>query len=113
MSLADLTTIGKVLGLPGAMILVWYLLEKQRTDRNAKLELAKVAAENQKTQAMETGFRSIAAKIDEHSLADLESHGEQNERIARIESALNITKRQTPPRGIREVRRAQTQDGER
>lgn len=118
----DIITVGKVLGLPGAMILVWYLLEKARGERQAKVEEQKIAAEakaaeartaaeNRKTDAMEAGFQAIANMVADHAQADTHAHGQVTERLAAIESALNI--RKTPAQGVpvREVNRARTQDG--
>lgn len=111
--MTDMITVGKVLGLPGAMILVWYLLEKARGERGAKVEELKVAAENKKTDAMEEGFRSLANMIADHSQADTASHAGMTERLAAIETSLGI--RKTPPQGVqvREFNRQRTSDGER
>jgi predicted polyphosphate/ATP-dependent NAD kinase len=111
--MTDIITVGKVLGLPGAMILVWYLLEKARGERAAKVEEQKIAAENKKTEAMEEGFRSLASMIADHAQADTEAHGKMAEHLAAIESTLSI--RKTPPQGVqvREVNRARTHGGDR
>jgi hypothetical protein len=107
MTLADVITFGKVLGLPGAMILVWYLLEKSRGERQSKVDEQKIAAENKKTEAMEAGFRSLADLVTDHAQADQVAHGQMIERLAVVESTLNI--RKTPPHGIREINRARSQ----
>lgn len=110
MSLADLATIGKTLGIPGVMILVWYLLEKQRGERAAKFDEQRIASENKKTEAMEEGFRSLASMVADHAQADTEAHGAMTERLAAIETTLG-TRVKTPPGGVREVNRPRTQDG--
>lgn len=107
-------TAGKVLGLPGAMILIWYLLEKSRGDRLAKIEQQKIAAEskteeqriaaeNRKTDAMEEGFRSLANMFATHAQADTKAHAAMTERLAAVETTLGI--RKTPPGGtpVREI----------
>lgn len=96
--MTDFITVGKVLGLPGAMILVWYLLERARGERGAKVEEQKIAAENKKTEAMEEGFRSLANMIADHSQADTSAHASMTERLAAIESTLSI--RKTPSQGV-------------
>jgi hypothetical protein len=100
----DLITIGKVLGIPGVVILCWYLLEvrkgerekatqaaeaeRQRANdkRNAVLERMRIDAENRRTAALEVGFRSIGVQLGEHG-----------ERLAGIESTLQINKRRNTP----------------
>jgi hypothetical protein len=116
-SLADLVTAGKVLGLPGVVILCWFLLARREADRqrtkdaqeaertrandkrNAALERMKIDAENRRTAALEVGFRSLGDQMN--------SHGE---RLAGIEGVLQIKRRQTPGMGVpvREVTRART-----
>lgn len=112
----SIIAIGKVLGIPGVVILCWYLLEVRKGERekasdkqNAENEKERIAVENKRTEAMQEGFRSLAQLINDHAARDLESHGEQTERIARIEGALEI-RRQTPVRGVpmREINRAKT-----
>lgn len=112
MSVADFVTLGKTLGLPGVFVLVWYLLEKARGERQAKVEEQKVAADNKKTEAMEEGFRALANMIADHAQADHAAHASQVDRLGAIEATLGI--RKTPAQGIqvREVVRARSQ-GER
>lgn len=123
-STADLVQLGKTLGIPGVMILVWYLLEKQRGDRaavadaqrvaaEAKANEQRTAAENKKTEAMEEGFRSLASMIADHAQSDTESHANMGERLAAIETTLG-TRVKTPPGGVpmREINRAR-RDGDR
>lgn len=108
MNPADFVTLGKTLGIPGVMILVWYLLEKQRGDRQATAEQQKIAAEaetqkqrtaaeNRRTDAMEEGFRALASMVADHAQADTDSHAKQGERLAAIEATLAM--RKTPPQG--------------
>lgn len=124
----SIIAIGKVLGIPGVVILCWYLLEVRKSDRSkaeeaskaeqqrandkraAALERMRIDAENRRTEAMTKGFESLGQLIAEHSRADLESHAEQTERIARIEGALEIRRRVTPAGGVavREINRART-----
>ena len=114
---SDLIMIGKVLGIPGVVILCWYLLEVRKSERekvkeqaeaerqrandkrSAALERMKIDAENRRTAAMEAGFKSLG-----------DQHSEQNERLASIEGVLQIKRRQTPGGGIvvREFNRAKT-----
>lgn len=112
MSLDALITAGKVLGLPGVVILCWYLLARREADRqrtkdaqeaerqrandkrSAALERMKIDAENRRTAALEIGFRSIGEQLN--------SHGE---RLAGIEGTLQIQRRkQTPATGVVQVR---------
>lgn len=113
MSLSDLATLGKTLGIPGVMILVWFLLEKGRGERAHKLDEQRIAADNKKTGAMEEGFRSLANMVADHAQTDTESHGAMTERLAAIETQLGI--RKTPARGIpiQEIQRTRARDGDR
>lgn len=87
------------LGMCGAMLFVWWRIESRRIDRTA-------VTEDKKTEAMAEGFRSLSSSVNAHHTADLQSHAEMGEAIARIEGKLDITRRNTPPRGIHEhVRR--------
>lgn len=117
-SVADLITAGKVLGLPGVVILCWYLLARREADRqrtkdaqeaerqrandkrSAALERMRIDAENRRTEAMQKGFEGLAVKID-GARDDINS---QNERLAGIEGVLEIRRRQTPGRGTPIVR---------
>jgi hypothetical protein len=95
------------LGICGAMLLVWFRIETKRIDRNATVE-------DNKTKALAEGFKSLAELVTDHAVADHQQHARQVDRLAAIESALNI--RKTPPQGtpVREVVRARTsRDGER
>jgi ribosomal protein L9 len=124
-SLADLAEVGKVLGIPGVMIGVWFLLERQRGERAAKVEEQKIAAEakaeerridaeNRRTEAMEEGFRALANMVANHAQADTKAHGVMGERLAAIETRVGIT-RNTPAQGVpvREINRGRSQDGNR
>lgn len=84
------------LGVCGAMLLVWFRIESKRIERNA-------VTEDKKTEAMSQGFATLAGRVEAHHTADLQSHAEMGEAIARIEGKLDITRRNTPPRGIHEV----------
>lgn len=126
--MADVIAIGKVLGIPGVVILCWYLLESRKSDREkakeagelerqrandkraAALERMKIDAENRRTAAMEAGFKSLGDLLGEHTEAETKAHGDQNERLASIEGVLQIKRRQTPGGGIvaREYSRAKT-----
>lgn len=100
----NLEEFAKTLGLPGLVVLVWYLLEVRRS----KVEEAKVVA-------MGEGFRALSAQISAHQTADLESHADMATGLARIEKGLDIATaradRQTSPSGVRIVRN--NQNGER
>jgi hypothetical protein len=102
------------LGICGAMLFVFWQIASKWIDRNAE-------AEKQKNEAIAEGFRTltssvlvVAERVADHHTADLESHTEQTERIARIEGQLQITRR-TPATGtpIRESVRARTNGGDR
>jgi multidrug efflux pump subunit AcrA (membrane-fusion protein) len=131
---ADLIMIGKVLGIPGVVVLCWYLLESRKSDRekakeaaqaerdrandkrNAALERMRIDAENKRTAAMEEGFMSLGRLMAAHTQTEAEDHSEQNERLAGIESVLEIKRRRnTPATGttIREINRARTNGGDR
>lgn len=125
---ADLISIGKLLGIPGVVILCWYLLEVRKAERekakeaaeaerqrandkrNAALERMRIDAENKRTEAMTRGFESLGQMMANHTRDESEAHGEQNERLAHIEGVLEIKRRQTPGVGvpIRETYRAKT-----
>lgn len=75
----NLEEFAKTLGLPGLVVLVWYLLEVRRS----KVEEAKVVA-------MGEGFRSLSAQITAHQRADLESHAEMAIALGRIEKGQDI-----------------------
>lgn len=99
MSLDALITAGKVLGLPGVCVLVWYLLERQRGKREEKDNEQRIDAENRRTTALETGFRSLAELVADHRNADQEAHSKQDERMAAIETTLHL-RIKTPARGV-------------
>lgn len=92
----------KTLGLPGLVVLVWYLLEVRRS----KVEEAKVVA-------MGEGFRSLSGQIQAHETADLKSHAEMAVALGRIEKGLDIAherveRHETPAQGVRIVRNHHT-----
>jgi hypothetical protein len=84
------------LGICGAMLLVWFRIEGKRIERNA-------STEDRKTEAMAQGFATLASRVESHHTADLQSHQELGEAVARIEGKLDITRRATPPQGVREI----------
>ena len=84
------------LGICGAMLLVWFRIEGKRIERNA-------TTEDKKTEAMSQGFATLASRVEAHHTADLQSHQEMSTSIARIEGKLDITRRNTPPRGVTEI----------
>ena len=56
----SIITIGKVLGIPGVVILCWYLLEVRKGDREkandarkAEIDKERIEAENKRTEAMQ------------------------------------------------------------
>ena len=79
----------KTLGLPGLVVLVWYLLEVRRS----KVEEAKVVA-------MGEGFKALSAQIAAHQRADLESHAEMGTALARIEKGQDIAQARADLNGI-------------
>jgi hypothetical protein len=91
------------LGICGAMLLVWFRIETKRIDRNATIE-------DNKTKALAEGFKSLAELVTDHAVADHQQHARQVDRLAAIETALNI--RKTPPQGVavREINRPRTKD---
>jgi hypothetical protein len=131
---ADLIMIGKVLGIPGVVVLCWYMLESRKSDRekakeaaqaerdrandkrNAALERMRIDAENRRTEAMTEGFKQLGQMLGEHTKSESDAHSEQNERLASIEGILQIKRRQTPGGGVtivREQTRARTNGGDR
>lgn len=131
--MTDLIAIGKVLGIPGVVIMCFYLLEVRKSDRekakdaanaererandkrHAALERMRIDAENRRTDAMTQGFKSLGDMFGEHSQSEADAHGEQNERLASIEGILEIKRRRTPGGGIaiREFNRAKSNGGDR
>jgi hypothetical protein len=132
--MTDLIAIGKVLGIPGVVILCFYLLEVRKSDRekakdaanaererandkrNAALERMRIDAENRRTEAMTKGFESLGQMLGDHTKSESDAHSEQNERLASIEGVLQIKRRQTPGGGVtivRETTRARTNGGDR
>lgn len=91
----NLEEFAKTLGLPGLIVLVWYLLEVRRS----KVEEAKVVA-------MGEGFRALSSQIQAHETADLRSHAEMATALGRIEKGLDIAEARaersdTPAHGVR------------
>jgi hypothetical protein len=121
-TLGDIVEVGKVLGIPGVMIGVWFLLERQRGERASQIEEQKIKseavtegrrvdAENRRTEAMEEGFRALANMVANHAQADTKAHGHMTERLAAVETHLGLI-RKTPAQGVpvREINRARTRD---
>jgi hypothetical protein len=96
--------IGKVLGLPGLVMMVWYLLERDRQKNAAK-------AESERTAAMTIGFQSLSGKLDSHAQDDADRHGETREAIVDLRARFDVlhdltpvghevVRRVTPPQGV-------------
>lgn len=115
----------KTLGLPGLLVLVWYLLEIQRGRRAEKVEDAKAKLEEKKIDALTTGFHALAAKIDDHQRDEFEHHAKTREAIAGLHASFanqfDLTPppreppvkpvRKTPPRGSEYFHRPGTKGG--
>jgi hypothetical protein len=109
-TLSDLAEFGKVFGLPGLVIVAWFLLQRDTNRRNEKLEEQKIGVEREKANAMTVGFQSLSGQISTHQSADLASHREMAEGLAelhgKIDQALidrtpvESVRRVTPPRGV-------------
>lgn len=84
--------VAKVLGLPGLVVVVWYLIERDRTRSNAK-------AEADRTAAMTVGFQSLSGKIDSHASEDAERHGETREAIVDLRARFDVLHDLTPVEG--------------
>jgi hypothetical protein len=87
------------LGICGAMLFVFWQIASKWIDKNSE-------SEKQKNDAIAEGFRSlttavvaVSASVADHHAADIESHGEQNERLASIEGVLEIKRRRSTPAG--------------
>ena len=110
----NLEEFAKTLGLPGLVVLVWYLMEVRRMKSNGEIEARRSHVEEQKVIAMGEGFRSLSQQISAHQTADLESHGEMANALGRIEKGLDIATARadrTSAAGVRIVRN--NQNGER
>lgn len=82
--MAEALAVAKVLGLPGLVVAVWFLLERARIRANGEAEKAKAHAEEAKANAVAEGFRSLSAQITAHQTADMQSHAEMAEALAGV-----------------------------
>ena len=89
--------IARNFGLPGLLILVWYLLEIQKGRRAEKADEARNKIEEQKVVAMTVGFQSLNSKIDDHQAAEFEHHARVRETIAGMHTAFATQFDLTPP----------------
>lgn len=94
----------KTLGLPGLLILVWYLLELQKAKRaekadeaKSKLEEQRLKIEDQKIAAMTAGFQALIAKLDGHQHDEFEHHAQTREAIVAMHVAMANQFDFTPP----------------
>lgn len=87
MSLEQLAT---NFGLPGFLILIWYLLERARMARSDKTEQDKLVIENRKVDAMTIGFQTLGAGLVnvEKSVVRLD---------AKVDTLIDMGDRFTPP----------------
>lgn len=104
----DVEKFAMTLGLPGLFVLVFFLLQRARDERQAKIEEAKLAAENKRidgmfemSKAMATGFVSLVQLIGQNHSADIESHQDLAAGIAELKGKLDDALYNTPPRGTR------------
>jgi hypothetical protein len=111
----NLEEFAKTLGLPGLVVLVWYLLEVRRAKAFEIIEARRSDVEEAKVTAMGEGFRSLSTQIQAHETADLRSHAEMATALGRIEKGLDIAearadRHDTPAQGVRIVRNHTTGD---
>jgi hypothetical protein len=108
-------------GFAGLLILVYFLLQRDRDKRAAALDQQKLTIEEKKAEAMTAGFTSLARKIDDHHTSDLEAHSEMTAGLGEIKGQLNEARwyreeitnpGATPPRGVRTPRRGTHHDEE-
>ncbi len=83
-------------GLPGVLVLVWYLLQvakgkrdEKEADIKAKLEEKRLAVEEAKVAAMTVGFQSLGSKLDHHTTVDLAHHAKVAESIAKLDGKID------------------------
>jgi hypothetical protein len=76
-------------GFAGLLILVYFLLQRDRDKRAAALDQQKLTIEEKKAEAMTAGFTSLARKIDDHHTSDLEAHSEMTAGLGEIKGQLN------------------------
>lgn len=113
----DLEQVATNFGLPGLLILVIFLLQKARDERQAKLEERKLEIEEKRidgmfrqAEAMATGFTSLVQAMANNHAQDIESHTELATAIAGIKGALE-ERRPTPVEGVA-VQRPSTSPGQ-
>lgn len=82
----------KTLGLPGLVIVAWYMLERLRIERVGKAEETRAKVDEARATAMAEGFRSISAQISAHQSADLQSHAEMAEALGEIRGRLDTVR---------------------
>lgn len=109
----NLEEFAKTLGLPGLVVLVWYLLEVRRSKAFEIMEARRSDVEEKKAVAMGEGFRSLSGQISTHQAVDLESHAAMTIALGRIEKGLDIAqerveRHETPAQGVRIVRNNHT-----
>ena len=102
----DIEKFATTLGLPGLLILVWYLLQRARDDRQAKLDEQKLSMENRRidsmfelAKTMATGYSSLVQVMASNHAQDIESHQDLATGIAEIKGKLDESWR-TPPHGL-------------
>jgi len=83
--------VAKVLGLPGLVVVVWYLIEQKRMAHSAKVEEGRNAA-------LADGFKSLVGKFDTHASEDADRHGETQKELAALGGAIYTALDLTPIR---------------
>ena len=112
----NLEEFAKTLGLPGLVVLVWYLLEVRRAKAFEIIEARRSDVEEKKAVAMGEGFRSLSGQISTHQAVDLESHAAMTIALGRIEKGLDLAqdraeRSETPARGVRLIHDTTTKNG--
>lgn len=104
----DVEKFATTLGLPGLLILVWYLLQRARDIAHAKFEEQKLAMENRRIDAMfelaktmATGYSSLVQVMASNHAQDIESHQDLATGIAELKGKLDEAGYRTPPHGVR------------
>lgn len=116
----DLEKFAYSFGLPGLLIVAWYLIEQAKGRRSEKAEEAKskleekrmanehelagrkLDIEDKKASAMMLGFQSLTgmhATLEEHTRVDLEHHDRVLRGLRRIGTKLGVSPT-TPAHGI-------------
>lgn len=98
----EFVSVAKVVGVPGLVVLVWYLLELRRLKAADAIDARRSKVEEQKVLAMGEGFRALSQQISAHQTADLESHADMAERLARIDKGLDVAQAQAQARAERQ-----------